>query len=86
MMLFVDGDNHSKGFSYNEDGSSSVFKFGEIPGLCWNIAVSEHHGQFVACSSTGWVRTSNMYQLKSRKLVRNLVEKNRIAFVVLMSR
>lgn len=71
MMLYVDGENNSKGYSYNEDGSSSVFKYGEFPGLCWDIGVSEHHGQFALCSSIGWVRTSNMYQIKSRKLVRS---------------
>jgi hypothetical protein len=71
-MFFVDGDNISKGFAFNEDGSPSMFKYGEMPGLCWDIALSEHHGQFALCSGTGWVRTSNMYQLKSRNLVKRL--------------
>jgi WD40 repeat protein len=70
-MMFVDGEKNTRGYSFNEDSSASMFKFGDIPGFCWTMAISEHHGQFALGTSLGWLRTGNMYQTRSRKLVKN---------------
>lgn len=68
-FLFTDNDNVARGFALNEDGTTSMLKYGETPGFCWDMASSEHHGQFALVTSLGWLRTSNLYQIKSRKLV-----------------
>lgn len=68
-LIFVDGEKIARGFAFNEDGTSSMFIFGDVPGFCWTCAISENHGQIAFGTSIGWLRSGNMYQLRSRKLV-----------------
>ncbi|KAG1092650.1 hypothetical protein G6F42_019149 [Rhizopus arrhizus] len=68
MGLFSDGESMLRGMSINVDGSLSMTKFGDLPGICWSMATSEHHGQFVCASAIGYVISCNLYQAKSRSL------------------
>ncbi|KAK4512575.1 uncharacterized protein ATC70_003278 [Mucor velutinosus] len=68
MKVFCDGESMLRGISINVDGSLSQTKFGELPGVCWSMAASEHHGQFACSSAVGYVISGNIYQVKSRGL------------------
>lgn len=68
-FVFTDNDFISRAFGISEDGSMRMAKYGETPGFCWQMAVSEHHGQFALGTSVGWVKSSNLYQVKLRALV-----------------
>lgn len=69
MKVFCDGESMLRGLSINVDGSLSQTKFGELPGMCWNMAASEHHGQFACASAVGYVVSGNIYHMKSRSLI-----------------
>ncbi|KAL9545340.1 hypothetical protein MBANPS3_007189 [Mucor bainieri] len=69
MKVFCDGESMLRGISVNMDGSLSQTKFGELAGVCWSMAASEHHGQFACSSALGYVISGNIYQVKSRSLI-----------------
>ncbi|KAI8097975.1 uncharacterized protein B0P05DRAFT_522806 [Gilbertella persicaria] len=69
IMLYVDADGLTRGCAFNADGGLSFNKLGDCTGMCWSIGTSEHHGHFALSTAIGWVRTSNMYQVKLKKLL-----------------
>lgn len=68
-FVFTDNDNVSRAFAMTEDSTTRMTKYGETPGFCWHMAMSEHHGQFALATSLGWLKTSNLYYVRLRRMV-----------------
>ena len=68
-FLYSDTDGNCKGLSGAENFTVTSAKYIDAPGNVWDIGVSQHHGQLAIGTSLGWVRSSNMYQIRSRVIV-----------------
>lgn len=73
LAITFDADNTTKGISFQLDGSVVSSRYNVTPGFCWSIGTSEHHGFFAMSTSTGWVKTLNVYVAKVRSFVSILV-------------
>lgn len=69
IFITVDADGNHRLQYFTVDGNVLGNKMSIVPGFCWTIATSEHHGQSVLGTSTGCVRTVNMYYYKQRGAV-----------------
>lgn len=65
-FLYSDTEGICRGASLTESYTPIMSKYCDAPGTAWDIATSEHHGQFVVGTSFGWTRGGNMYQIRSR--------------------
>lgn len=68
-FLYSDTEGVCRAASITRSSTPTISKFCDAPGTAWDIATSEHHGQFMVGTSFGWARGGNIYQIRSRSFV-----------------
>lgn len=68
-LFYTDNDGIVRAVLFTENGNTTSQKYGYTPGTYWDMDASEHHAHFAFVTSLGWLRTSNMYQQRSRYTV-----------------
>ncbi|CEI93818.1 hypothetical protein RMCBS344292_08044 [Rhizopus microsporus] len=66
MLLVAGSEDSVRGMTYYPGLTPCLTKYGNLPGPCWHLGTSEHHGQFLTATATGWLASANMYQYKGR--------------------
>lgn len=69
MLLVAGSEDSVRGMTYYPGLTPCLTKYGNLPGPCWHLGTSEHHGQFLMATATGWLASANMYQYKGRVAV-----------------
>lgn len=69
MLLLSGAEDVIRALSYSASMGPCYTRYGEMPGPCWSIGMSEHHGHLSVANATGWIVTTNVYQPKLKSIV-----------------
>ncbi|KAG1461298.1 hypothetical protein G6F46_004108 [Rhizopus delemar] len=72
MLLLSGAEDVIRALSYSASMGPCYTRYGEMPGPCWSIGMSEHHGHLSVANATGWIVTTNVYQPKLKSIALSL--------------